>query len=248
MILEGKRALVTGAGRGIGRAIALAYAAEGARVAVADIDDSAGGETVELIGDLGGEAFFVHTDVTAEPDQTALVDAVVSAWGGLDIACNNAGVAPPMTPLAQTTPELWHRVINVDLTGVFLGVIHQIPAMLAGGGGTIVNMGSILSKVAFPGLTPYTAAKHGVDGITKQIALEYAAKGIRAVTIGPAFIRTGLEAALAPEARANLDAQQPAGRMGDPDEVARAAAFLASDGASFINGAYVPVDGAFLAR
>ncbi|MYU22560.1 SDR family NAD(P)-dependent oxidoreductase [Streptomyces sp. SID8352] len=248
MTLRDKRTLVTGAGRGIGRAIALAYAAEGARVAVADVDDAAGEETVALIGGLGGEAFFAHTDVTSEADQKALVDAVVVAWGGLDVACNNAGVAPPMTPLAEITPELWHRVIDVDLTGVFLGVLHQLPAMLAAGGGTILNMGSILSRVAFPGLTPYTAAKHGVDGITRQIALEYAARGIRAVTIGPAFIRTGLEAALEPAVRADLDAQHPAGRMGDPEEVARAAVFLAGDGASFINGAYIPVDGGFLTR
>lgn len=248
MLLENKVALVTGAGAGIGRAIAIAFAAEGARVIVSDIDDTSGEGTCELIQAAGGQASYVHSDVRSLADHLSTVAAAIERWGRLDIACNNAGVAPPSTPLADVDPDLWERIIAVDLSGVFYGIKAQVPAMIAGGGGVIVNIGSILSKVAFAGVGPYVAAKHGVDGLTKSLTLEYAASGIRALTIGPAFIRTGLEQNLDPAARQGLDQLHPMGRMGEPQEIADTVAFLSSDRASFLNGSYVAIDGGYLTR
>ena len=196
MILGGKTALVTGAGAGLGRGIALAYAKYGAQVVVSDIDDDAGRETVGLIERGDGRARYVHADVTSPDECRHMVAAAVSFGGRLDIACNNAGVAPPSTPLADTTDDEWRRVLGVDLDAVFYCARAEIQAMLRTGGGVIVNMASILGQVGFQGLAPYVAAKHGVVGLTKQIALEYAASGVRAWSIGPAFMKTGLEAAL----------------------------------------------------
>lgn len=248
MLLEGKVALVTGAGAGLGRSIALSYAQEGARVVVSDIADAQGEETVQLITDAGGEAVFVHTDVASVEENEAAVRRAVDTYGTLDIACNNAGIAPPSTPLAEIPVELWRRTLSVDLDGLFYGVKAQLAVMLPAGKGTIVNMASILGQVGFLGLAPYVAAKHAVVGLTKQIALEYASQGIRAISIGPAFIKTGLEAALDPESRAALDNSHPAGRMGEPEEVGKVVAHVSSDAWSFVNGAYLPVDGGYLTR
>ncbi|GAA4404491.1 SDR family NAD(P)-dependent oxidoreductase [Tsukamurella soli] len=240
--------MVTGAGAGIGRAVALAYARQGATVTVADIDDAAGGRTVAQIEAAGGAADYVHANVSSSADCDALVAAVVARHGRLDIACNNAGVAPPTTPLAEVTDEQWRRVTAVDLDGVFFCARAEIRAMAAAGGGVIINIASTLGQVAFPGLTPYTAAKHGVVGITKQIALEYAAAGIRAIAVGPAFIRTGLENGIDPAARAHLDELHPIGRMGEPEEVGDLVALLSGPATTFVNGAYLPVDGGYLTR
>jgi len=248
MLLEGKSALVTGAGAGIGRAIAVSYAAEGARVLVSDIDDVAGERTVEMISSAGGTAVFHHADVSSLADNESLVAAVLERWGTLDIACNNAGIAPPSTPLADVSEELWLKILAVDLSSVFYGLRSQIPAMVKSGGGAIVNISSILGQVAFSGVGPYVAAKHGVVGLTKSAALEYAAQGIRAVAVGPAFIKTGLENHLDEQSRLSLDSLHPVGRMGEPKEVAELVSWLSSDRASFVNGGYFPVDGGYLTQ
>ncbi|MGG7566803.1 SDR family NAD(P)-dependent oxidoreductase [Rhodovulum sp. DZ06] len=246
--LDGQSALVTGAGAGLGRAIALHYAAAGARVVVADIDDAAGEETVRRIAEAGGTALYQRADVSDPGQAQALVDRAVSAFGKLDIACNNAGVAPPATKLAEIDDALWRRIMSINLDGVFYGMRAQIPALEANGGGVIVNVASILGQVGFPGLAPYVATKHAVLGLTKQVAVDYGAKGVRAIAVGPAFIKTGMEENLAPEDRAALDAAHPVGRMGEPEEVGAVVAMVSAPGWTFVNGAYLPIDGGYLAR
>lgn len=248
MFLEGKVAMVTGGGAGLGRSIAQHYARAGARVVVSDINDEKGAETVTLITGAGGTAAYTHADSSSPEDNEALVRFAVKTYGKLDIACNNAGVAPPSTPLAEVSLELWRRIMSIDLDGVFYGIRAQIPAMLEGGGGTIVNMASILGQVGFPGMGPYVAAKHALVGLTKQIAVDYGAKGIRAVAIGPAFIKTGLEDALDEKSRSELDSLHPVGRMGEPDEIGAVVAAASAPSWSFVNGAYLPIDGGFLSR
>ncbi|WP_127128717.1 SDR family NAD(P)-dependent oxidoreductase [Georgenia sp. SYP-B2076] len=248
MPMDGKVAIVTGAAAGLGRSVARCYAKRGARVVVADINDEKGEETVRLITDAGGTASFRHADSSSLEENEALVAFARETYGKLDIACNNAGIAPPSTPLAEVSAELWRRTLSIDLDGVFFGIKAQIPAMLDNGGGTIVNMASILGQVGFLGLGPYVAAKHAVVGLTKQIAVDYAAQGIRAISIGPAFIKTGLEAALDEKSRAELDSSHPVGRMGEPDEVGEVVAAVSESSWSFVNGAYIPVDGGYLSR
>ncbi|MBN3789133.1 SDR family oxidoreductase [Burkholderia sp. Ac-20353] len=247
-ILEGKTALVTGAGHGLGKASALAYAKYGAHVFVNDIDRVTGEETVSEIEAAGGEADFVLADVTSPQQIQAMIDVIVQKKRRLDIAFNNAGIAPLATPVADYSDQEWSRVIRMDLDSVFYCARAEINAMLATGGGVIVNMASILGQVAFPGLAPYTAAKHGVIGLTRQIAVDYAALGIRAFSVGPAFMKTGLEAGLAETSRNSLAQLHPAGRMGEPEEVGEVVALLSSTGASFVNGGYIPIDGGFLSR
>lgn len=248
MSLEGKVALVTGAAAGLGRSIALHYARAGARVVVSDINDEKGEETVRLIGSEGGTAAYTHADSSSLEDNEALVRFAVETYGRLDVACNNAGIAPPSTPLADVSGALWRKTMAINLDGVFYGIRAQIPAMLDGGGGTIVNMASILGQVGFLGMGPYVAAKHAVVGLTKQIAVDYAAKGIRAVAIGPAFIKTGLEDALDEKSRSELDTAHPVGRMGEPEEIGAVVAAVSDPSWSFVNGAYLPVDGGYLSR
>jgi NAD(P)-dependent dehydrogenase (short-subunit alcohol dehydrogenase family) len=246
--MDGKVALVTGAAAGLGRSIARCYAKNGAQVVVSDVNDEKGEETVKLITDAGGTASYFHADSSSLEDNEALVAYAVNTYGRLDVACNNAGIAPPSTPLAEVSVELWRRTMSIDLDGLFFGIKSQIPAMLKNDGGTIVNMASILGQVGFVGLGPYVAAKHAVVGLTKQIAVDYARQGIRAIAVGPAFIKTGLEAALDPESRAALDDSHPVGRMGEPDEVGEVVAAVSSDTWSFVNGAYLPIDGGYLSR
>lgn len=246
--LNEKVAIVTGAAAGLGRSIALCYAKYGARVVVSDINDEKGQETVSLVSDAGGTAVYHHTDSSSLTENEALVAFAVKTYGKLDIACNNAGIAPPSTPLADVSEELWRRTISIDLDGVFFGCKAQIPAMLDNGGGTIINMASILGQVGFLGLGPYVAAKHAVVGLTKQVAVDYASQGIRAISIGPAFIKTGLEAALDAQSRAQLDNSHPIGRMGEPDEVGEVVAAVSAHTWSFVNGAYLPIDGGYLSR
>lgn len=247
-ILNDKVAIVTGAGSGIGRAVALLYAAAGAKVVASDINEEHGQETVRRIEAAGGTAAFVYADTSKAKDNEALVDATVKRFGALHIACNNAGIGGQAAVVGDTAIEEWERVIGVNLSGVFYGMRYQLPAMQKAGGGAIVNMGSILSQVGFREHAPYVAAKHGLMGLTRTAALEYAPQKIRINTVGPAFIKTPLLDALPPEAFDMLTALHPVGRLGEPNEVAELVLWLSSDKASFVTGAYYPVDGGFLSQ
>jgi NAD(P)-dependent dehydrogenase (short-subunit alcohol dehydrogenase family) len=241
---EGKVAVVTGAASGIGRATALAYAREGGRVLVSDLNEAGAEETVGMIRAGGGEAAAIRTDVSRPEECEAMVARAVELYGRLDCACNNAGIGGEQAPVADVSVEGWNRVIAVNLSSVFYSMKYEIPAMLAGGGGAIVNMASILGAVGFAGAAGYVAAKHGMVGLTKNAALECATQGVRVNAVGPAFIRTplvaGLEDAVLP--------LHPMGRLGTPEEVADLVLFLSSGRASFITGSYYPVDGGYLAR
>lgn len=250
MELEDKVALVTGAGSGIGRAIALAYAREGARVIVSDIDEQKGQETVRLIDEAAGpgKSAFVRADAAKPQDHEALVRAAVERFGGLHVACNNAGIGGELNPVGDLSIEGWQRVIGINLSGVFYGMKAQITHMLAHDGGAIVNVASILGQVGTAGAAGYVAAKHGVVGLTQTAALEYAAKGIRINAVGPGYVDTPLLDNLDAETRANLIRLHPIGRLGRAEEVAELVCFLSSERASFVHGSYFPIDGAYLAQ
>ena len=249
-MLKNKVALVTGASSGIGRAVALAWAREGAKVVVSDIHTTAGEETAALVRAQGGDAIFVAADVGKPEDGKMLVQQTVAHYGRLDVACNNAGIGGPTAPLADYPLDGWAQVININLSGVFFGMQQQITAMLKTGGGSIVNMASVLGTVGFAGSSAYAAAKHGVIGLTQTAALEYSAHGIRINAVGPGFIRTPMVTRLESNAATNavVVAAHPIGRLGEPQEVAELVAWLSSSRASFVTGAYYPVDGAYLAR
>jgi NAD(P)-dependent dehydrogenase (short-subunit alcohol dehydrogenase family) len=250
MQMKDKVALVTGAGSGIGRAIALAYAREGAAVVVSDVQVDGGAETVRQIEAAGGRALFVAADVSRPEDHARLVDAALSTYGRLDAACNNAGIGGELAPTADYPVDAWQQVIAVNLSGVFYGMKAQIPALLRSGGGAIVNVASILGQVAFANAPAYTAAKHGVVGLTKAAALEYSAQGLRINAVGPAFIHTPMIERLEsdPATNAALVAMHPIGRLGRPEEVAELVLWLSQPASSFVTGTYIAVDGGFLAR
>ena len=231
-MLNNQVALVTGASSGIGRAVALAYARAGAAVLVSDVAVAGGEETVALVRAEGGQASFFAADVANPSDCAALAAAAVQRFGRLDIACNNAGIGGDLAPTADYTVEAWNKVIAVNLSGVFFCMKAQIPHMLAGGGGTIVNMASILGAVGFANAPAYTAAKHGVLGLTKAAAQEYGAQGVRVNAVGPAFIQTPMIAGMEadPATNAALVAMHPIGRLGRPEEVAALVLWLSSAG------------------
>ncbi|MFK8213747.1 SDR family oxidoreductase [Haloferax volcanii] len=244
-------AVVTGASSGIGRATAEAFAAAGARVVVSDVNVEGGEETVARIEEAGGTAIFVETDVTDDDAVAALVDTAVSEYGRLDFACNNAGIGGPQKPTADLSADEWQGVVDVNLNGVWRSMRHEIPAMLDGDGGVIVNMASILGKVGFANAAPYVAAKHGVLGLTKTAAIEYAEQGVRVNAVCPGFVDTPLlgEGGLDdPEARQGIESLHPMNRLGDVDEIASAVVWLCSDGASFTTGEALTVDGGYTSR
>ncbi len=248
-VLDKKVALITGAGSGIGRAIACLYALEGAKVVVSDIDEQGGNETVRLILKEGGEAFFVLADTSKVMDHQKLIDETIRRYGALHIAVNNAGIGGPLAPVGEYPLDGWDKVIGINLTGVFLGMHFQIPKLMEFGGGSIVNISSILGMVASQNSPAYVAAKHGVVGLTKSAAVEYATKKIRINSIGPGYIDTPLLTNTLDQetidAVANL---HPMGRLCQASEVAELALFLNSNKASFITGAYYNVDGGYLAQ
>lgn len=250
MQLEGRVALVTGAASGIGRAVALAYAREGARVIVSDIDTQKGEETVRLVraSSSNAECLFVRADTASYEDHEALVAAAIERFGGLHVACNNAGIGGELNPIAEHSVEAWRKVIDINLSGVFYANKVQIAHMVKNGGGAIVNMASILGQAGTAGSVAYVAAKHGVLGLTKTAAIEYAARNVRINSVGPGYIDTPLLENLDAETRKQLVKLHPIGRLGRSEEVAELVCWLSSDRASFVNGAYYPVDGAYLAQ
>ncbi|HEX5045334.1 MAG TPA: SDR family oxidoreductase [Candidatus Polarisedimenticolaceae bacterium] len=245
-LLAGRVALVTGAASGIGKAIAEAYAGAGAAVVVSDVTEAAGRSVAEGFGARG---LFVRADVARPGDCERLVAAALARFGRLDIACNNAGIGGEANLTADYSLEGWEKVLAVNLSGVFYCMKYELGAMLGAGVGCIVNIGSILSRVAFAGAPAYVAAKHGMLGLTRTAAVEYAARGIRVNAIGPAFIHTPLIEKLEadPQARAMLVSKHPMGRLGRPEEVAELALWLSTPAASFVTGAYYAVDGGYLA-
>lgn len=246
--LQNKSAIITGAGSGIGQAIAILYASEGASVIVSDISEKGGNETVSRITSAGGKAVFVKADTASASDHEKLVNAALKEFGGLHIAVNNAGIGGPIAPTGEYPIDGWEKVISINLSGVFFGLRYQIPAMLKSGGGSIVNMASILGMAGTANSPAYVAAKHGVVGLTKTAALEYAAKNIRINSVGPGYISTPLLDALDEATMKALVGLHPIGRLGTSEEVARLCLFLNSDDASFITGSYYNVDGGYLAQ
>jgi NAD(P)-dependent dehydrogenase (short-subunit alcohol dehydrogenase family) len=243
---EGKVSVVTGAGSGIGRATALAFAREGASVAFADILEQDNQETARMIMDLGGHALAITCDVARNDDVRRALDETVKTFGRLDFAFNNAGIEYAFKPAAEITEEEWDRIIDIDLRGVFLCMKHEIPLMLKQGGGAIVNTSSGAGVKGFKGGAAYVPAKHGVVGLTKAAALDYAQSNIRINAVCPGIIDTSMMQRFSggtPEGRQTVIAQEPVGRMGTPDEIAAAVVWLCSDTASFVVGSAMVVDG-----
>ena len=244
--LEGKVALVTGGGSGIGEAIAHRFADQGATVVVVDINDV---PAKQVATDIGPSAHAEVADVSDPESMQSLVDRIMEAHGRLDIAVNNAGIGGAAAPIGEYPLDSWRQVMSVNLDGVFYSMRSQIPAMLKNGGGSIINMGSVLSSVGFAQSGAYVAAKHGLIGLTKTAAIEYSKDGVRINAVGPGFIETPLlQKPEAAEIVAGVKALHPIGRLGQPDEVANVVTFLASDEASFVSGSYYTVDGAFTAQ
>jgi NAD(P)-dependent dehydrogenase (short-subunit alcohol dehydrogenase family) len=253
MKLAGKIALVTGAGSGIGQAIALLFAAEGAHVGVADFSATGGNATVEQIRAGGGEAEFFPVDVSRSAEVKRTVDGVLQRWGKLDVLCNNAGIGVAAT-VVDTAEEDWDRTLAVDLKGVFLGCKYAIPPMIAHGGGVIVNTASVAGQVGVLNRAAYCAAKAGVVGLTKSVAVDFVGQNIRINAICPGtvdspWIQKILSAQPDPVAeRQRMVERQPMGRMGEPAEIAKAALYLACDDSAFVTGTALVIDGGLTAR
>ena len=251
--LDGKVALITGAGSGMGQATALLFAKEGAKVGVVDYVPAGGQETVKMIIEGGGEAIFIEADISKAADAEGMVKTTVDTYGRIDILHNNAGISQRMIPLAEITEEAWNHVIDVNLKGVFLGSKYTIPKMLDQGGGVIINTASCAGLVGWAGLSAYSASKGGVILLTKTMALDYAGQNIRVNCICPGFIRTPMADRQLPKDPQAQQAvtmriqQSPMGRMGQPQEIAQAALYLASDDSSFVTGAVLVVDGGLIA-
>lgn len=239
-------ALVTGGASGIGRATVRAFADAGAAVVVADVDARAGAETVSDVTAAGGDAVLVPTDVTDDAQVAALIDDTLARFGRLDWALNNAGTTGASGPTAEVDVADWNRTLALNLTSVFLCLRHEIPAMVAGGGGAIVNMASGAGLRGFPGLPAYVASKHGVVGLTRASALEYGGQGVRINAVCPGSTRTPmLEGYIGgdPKIERMMTRSVPLGRLGEPDEIAAAVVWLCSPAASFVNGHALAADG-----
>lgn len=248
---EGRVAFVTGAASGIGRAASRLFAARGARVVLADLEREAGEAVAEEIRSTGAEAVFVETDVA---DDAAVARAVATAterFGRLDCAYNNAGLSGPPNFVADMPEDQWRRTIDVMLTGVFLCMKHEIPAILESGGGAIVNCASGAGLIGFPGQSAYVASKHGVIGLTRAAALEYGSRGIQINSICPGTARTGMVEDVVretPELQQELERLHPIGRIAEPEEIAEAALWLCTERASFVLGTALSVDGGYVAQ
>jgi NAD(P)-dependent dehydrogenase (short-subunit alcohol dehydrogenase family) len=250
-LLTGKTALVTGGGSGIGRDAACAFARAGAHVVVADIDQAGGEETVALIDGMSGTGMFVRADVSRAGDVENIVNAAVAAYGSLDCAFNNAGIQGELSQTADCSEENWDRVTEINLKGVWLCMKYEIAQMLKQGSGAIVNNSSNFGLVGSQGMPAYSASKHGVIGLTKTAALEYAQTGIRINAVCPGPVQTPLVDKIVERQPEIVDAiieREPIGRMGQPEEIARAVVWLCSPEASFIIGVALPVDGGFVAQ
>jgi NAD(P)-dependent dehydrogenase (short-subunit alcohol dehydrogenase family) len=246
--MENKTVIITGAASGIGKATAQLFAKQGANVVVSDIQESEGERVVKEICSTGGKASYFKTDVSKPEEMEALVNFAVKTYGKLDMAVNNAGIGGELNPIADMSIEGWQKVISINLSSLFYGMKYQIQAMLKSGGGSIVNISSILGAVGFAGSAGYSAAKHGVIGLTQTAALEYAAHNIRINAVCPGFIDTPLLKALDNEMKKQIISLHPIGRLGKSEEIAELILWLSSDKASFVNGSYHPIDGGYLAK
>ena len=249
--LDGKVALVTGGGSGIGRATALTFAREGAKVAVADIVVDGGEETVRMVKEAGGEAFFIKVDVSDAADVEAMVNKVVETYGQIDCAHNNAGIEGELNDTSTYSEDMFDKVIDINLTGVWLCMKYELPHMLKQGSGAIVNTASGAGLIGVAGMSAYVASKHGVVGLTKTAALEYAKSGIRVNAVCPGLIQTPMVERITndqPQLGEALVAAEPVGRTGKPEEIAESVVWMCSDAASFVTGHSMSVDGGFVAQ
>lgn len=253
MRLRDKVAVVTGGADGIGRACSVRMAAEGARIVIADVNDVKGNETVKEIRSCGGEAIFIHCDVGSDRDMQSLIEKTVERFGRIDVLLNNAAVAIGST-ITEMDEADWFKVININLSSVYRGCRYAIPHMLSNGGGSIINTSSVQAHVGFNGWTAYAAAKGGVIAMTRNMAVEFASRGIRFNTISPGTINTPMNVKILEETEnaAALEeawlSYHPLGRLGEPDEVAQTVVFLASDESSFITGEDIRVDGGLVVK
>jgi len=250
-LMQDKVGIVTAGGFGIGRASALKFASEGAKVVVSDFDDEKGNETVQLIKEAGGEAIYIHCDVSFEDQVINLIEKTIEHYGRLDWAHNNAGVGAVSKPISETETADWNRVQGVTTTGMYFCLKHETKAMLETGGGAIVNTSSTSGLVGAPNLAMMSASKWAINGLTKAVALEYGKKGIRVNSICPGMtITAAVEHWMkdAPEQAAAFEDKIPMGRMGRPEEQANAAVWLCSDQASYITGVNLAIDGGVTAE